>query len=124
MERTKKKIRDLRPPIRIHVHALKEFCNCSEEKWNKLQSSRPSQPTSSKSNKFSRQVDTIAMAWQMAPNEYNSFRKEMITVVPELGPSFGKEGENMEGEANEEVAPQQKMGEATQVIAPQREEQE
>jgi len=35
---------------------------------------------------FIKQAGSIAIVWQATLNEYNNFRQEMTTIVPELGP--------------------------------------
>jgi len=41
---------------------------------------------------FIKKADSITIARQTILNDYNKFRKETTTTVPELVPSFGKEG--------------------------------
>jgi len=48
---------------------------------------------------FTQQADSIMVAWKTTLNKYNELRQKMTIVVPELGPSFGKEGQQMEEEA-------------------------
>lgn len=73
--KTKKKIKDLKPSVCLHVLSLKAVYKNIKYQWKKIQSSRPSQQTSNTIVEFIKQVGSIVISLKTTLSEYNNFRR-------------------------------------------------